>query len=237
MASFKKCPWTREEDMQLVNHISKYGIWNWSQMPKHAGLSRTGKSCRLRWMNYLDPQVKRGNYSQVEDQIIINMRHNGAGWSLIAESLPGRTDNEIKNRWHSRLSKRLANGTVQKMEPYREQIISETDTMMNCDYLNDNVFPEAPNLEEAYEEYPLSSYMLGASRNNTVPPTCGSTSADPHIRFWREPFSLDNVYDTDECETYVDPEFGLPKLQDWLRESCYPYYYPCYEILVPNPIS
>lgn len=78
-------------------------------------------------------------------------------------------------------------------------MVSETDTMMNCDYLDDIVFPEAPKLEEAYEEY--------ASWNNIVPPTWG-TSEDPHIRFWREPFSLENIYDTDEYATYVDPEFG-----------------------------
>ncbi|KAK1375215.1 hypothetical protein POM88_031408 [Heracleum sosnowskyi] len=132
------------------------------------------------------------------------MRQNGSGWSAIAANLPGRTDNEIKNRWHSRLSKRLPNNT--------EQIVSEIDTIMYCDYQNYFDFPETPMLEEANEDYStLSSHMLniGASSNNIVSPTFG-TSADPHISFWREPFSLENVYDIDECAPYVDPQFGMP---------------------------
>ncbi|KAL8112924.1 hypothetical protein AgCh_020294 [Apium graveolens] len=208
-----------EEDMQLVNYISRYGIWNWTQMPKHAGLSRTGKSCRLRWMNYLDPQVKRGNYTQEEDEIIIKMRQTGSGWSAIAASLPGRTDNEIKNRWHTRLIKKSANNM--------EQIVSEIDTLtMYCDYQNNFDFPEASMLEAANEDYSLSSHMLntGTSSNDVIPPTFG-TSADPHVSFWREPFVLENVYDDiDEYATYVDPQFGMPNPEEWFGEPFNPYF-------------
>ncbi|KAL1829768.1 hypothetical protein DCAR_0209139 [Daucus carota subsp. sativus] len=231
MVTFKKCPWTPEEDMVLVNYISRYGIWNWSQMPKHAGLSRTGKSCRLRWMNYLDPQVKRGNYTQEEDEIIINMRQNGAGWSAIAASLPGRTDNEIKNRWHSRLSKRLASNRVESMEPYTEQIVSELDTMMIDDYLMDFDFPEAPNFETENEDHSLSSHSLnvGASSNNRVPPAFGTSTEDPHVSFWREPFSLENVDDIDEYATYFDPQFGMLNPEDLFGEP-FSSYYDMFEI-------
>ncbi|KAK1375213.1 Myb domain protein 14 [Heracleum sosnowskyi] len=218
----KKCrPWSREEDTRLVTYISTYGIWNWSQMPKHAGLSRSGKSCRLRWMNYLDPQVKRGNYTQEEDEIIINMRHIGAGWSAIAARLPGRTDNEIKNRWHTHLKKQIANNlAVESIGPIIEQIEAEIDTIMNYDYPIELISPQVPILQGANEPYPISSYMFSIG----VPPTT-ETSADPHTSFWREPFSIENVYDDiDEYATYVDPEFGVQNLEDWFHEpfnTCY----------------
>ncbi|KVI07742.1 Homeodomain-like protein [Cynara cardunculus var. scolymus] len=67
-----KGSWSSEEDQKLVTYISRYGIWNWSKMPVYAGLSRSGKSCRLRWMNYLNPKVKRGNFTNEEEKTILH---------------------------------------------------------------------------------------------------------------------------------------------------------------------
>ncbi|CAA2957573.1 transcription factor MYB108-like [Olea europaea subsp. europaea] len=70
------------------------------------GLKRTGKSCRLRWLNYLRPDVRRGNIT-LEEQLLILELHSrwGNRWSKIAQHLPGRTDNEIKNYWRTRVQK------------------------------------------------------------------------------------------------------------------------------------
>ncbi|RLM75577.1 myb-related protein Myb4-like [Panicum miliaceum] len=104
----KKGPWTSEEDKVLVAHIQRFGHGNWRALPKQAGLLRCGKSCRLRWINYLRPDIKRGNFSKEEEDSIIRLHKQlGNRWSAIAARLPGRTDNEIKNVWHTHLKKRI----------------------------------------------------------------------------------------------------------------------------------
>ncbi|KAG4169932.1 hypothetical protein ERO13_A12G113400v2 [Gossypium hirsutum] len=101
-------PWTPREDTLLVKYIQAHGEGHWRSFPKKAGLLRCGKSCRLRWMNYLRPDIKRGNITPDEEDLIIRLHSLlGNRWSLIAGRLPGRTDNEIKNYWNTHLSKRL----------------------------------------------------------------------------------------------------------------------------------
>ncbi|TKY66906.1 Transcription factor MYB32 [Spatholobus suberectus] len=104
----KKGPWTPEEDLKLTNYIQIHGPGNWRSLPKNAGLQRCGKSCRLRWTNYLRPDIKRGRFSLEEEDIIIQLHSIlGNKWSAIAARLPGRTDNEIKNYWNTHIRKRL----------------------------------------------------------------------------------------------------------------------------------
>ncbi|KAK1308896.1 Transcription factor MYB39 [Acorus calamus] len=104
----KKGPWTAEEDQKLMDYIQRHGQGNWRTLPKNAGLSRCGKSCRLRWTNYLRPDIKRGRFSFEEEETIIQLHSLlGNKWSAIAARLPGRTDNEIKNYWNTHIRKRL----------------------------------------------------------------------------------------------------------------------------------
>ncbi|KAK6280889.1 hypothetical protein POUND7_014714 [Theobroma cacao] len=104
----KRGPWTAEEDKILTAYIQEHGHGSWRALPEKAGLQRCGKSCRLRWINYLRPDIKRGEFSSQEEQIIIQLHALlGNRWSAMAAHLPKRTDNEIKNHWNTHLKKRL----------------------------------------------------------------------------------------------------------------------------------
>nr|XP_043637840.1 transcription factor MYB78 [Erigeron canadensis] len=106
MEDLRRGPWTVEEDFTLINYIAHHGEGRWNSLARCAGLKRTGKSCRLRWLNYLRPDVRRGNIT-LEEQLLILELHSrwGNRWSKIAQHLPGRTDNEIKNYWRTRVQK------------------------------------------------------------------------------------------------------------------------------------
>nr|QIG55703.1 MYB transcription factor [Paeonia suffruticosa] len=108
-ANVKRGSWSPEEDAALKSFIEKQGtVGNWIALPRKAGLRRCGKSCRLRWLNYLRPDIKHGGFTQEEDRVICTLYSQmGSRWSVIASHLQGRTDNDVKNYWNTKLKKKF----------------------------------------------------------------------------------------------------------------------------------
>ncbi|OVA09108.1 SANT/Myb domain [Macleaya cordata] len=100
-SNVKRGLWTAEEDAKILAYVSRHGTGNWTSVPKKAGLKRCGKSCRLRWTNYLRPDLKHENFTPQEEELIIRLH------ATIANQLPGRTDNDVKNFWNTKLRKKL----------------------------------------------------------------------------------------------------------------------------------
>ncbi|KAI0505058.1 hypothetical protein KFK09_016015 [Dendrobium nobile] len=169
----KKGPWTPEEDQKLINYIQKNGHGSWRTLPKNAGLSRCGKSCRLRWTNYLRPDIKRGRFSFEEEETIIQLHSIlGNKWSAIAAQLPGRTDNEIKNYWNTHIRKRLLRMGIDPVTHFSRLDLLDLSSLLNPMLYN----PGQMDLSRLLGIEPLVNSELLRFASNLLQSQCQNTN-------------------------------------------------------------
>ncbi|KAG8384180.1 hypothetical protein BUALT_Bualt04G0091300 [Buddleja alternifolia] len=223
----RKGAWTKEEDILLKKCIEKYGEGKWHLVPLRSGLNRCRKSCRLRWLNYLRPNIKRGYFSKDEVDLIKRLHKLlGNRWSLIAGRLPGRTANDVKNFWNTHIEKKLGNkeGNIEKEK------VQKTITKSNIVRPQPRTFPKSHVMEASPINQTNDWTNKDENPNNKKPSSSTSSpqeEVDECIKWWSNllqetelgadisPFSLSGEEDH-QTEQIITPGLNNPVEQDGL---------------------
>ncbi|XP_060180352.1 MYB-like transcription factor EOBI [Lycium barbarum] len=230
---WRKGPWTADEDRLLVEYVQLHGEGRWNSVARLTGLRRNGKSCRLRWVNYLRPDLKRGQITPQEERIILELHARwGNRWSTIARSLPGRTDNEIKNYWRTHFKKKTKNSSdnfeksrarLWKRQQFQQQIDSQVDIKQ---VMSLPIVPQAkqemaifdPNTIELQEQVGSFYSMLNNCTSTSQSEPSSSSNEDI---MWDDLWNLDDFYGHFINTTTTYNKTNTPGLQPMATPAFY----------------
>ncbi|XP_043703362.1 transcription factor MYB86-like [Telopea speciosissima] len=208
----KKVYWSPEEDEKLAEYIKVHGSGCWSEVPEKAGLQRCGQSCRLRWVNYLRPNIKRDRFTPEEEKLIISL-HGVVGnrWADIAKHLPGRTNNDIKNHWNAWTKKKI------RKPPTNQAAAMATLVASNPELTQPGYASNPLNLvnQELMTKAPIQETLFSSQLPPPPPPAPPSTFTDPTM-YSSSLTASENMEEDDELglEFLLEPH-SCPSLLFW----------------------
>ncbi|KAI3772399.1 hypothetical protein L6452_03584 [Arctium lappa] len=222
----RKGPWTEHEDFQLVFYVRMFGDRRWDFIANVSGLKRTGKSCRLRWVNYLHPGLKRGKMTPHEERLVLELHSKfGNRWSKIARKLPGRTDNEIKNYWRTHMRKKAQEKkkTTSRSQSPSLSHCSSSSSICTCNPVVDSM-PMIETKERSFYDtggVEMFTIMKGKNNNNNNNFKTSTNSVSESTEGQEGYYSMDEIWkdidllDDNSIKPVFDPYSGLTASLTW----------------------